>query len=63
MPAAAPQATSRRNCGAESLRQRPMKDAATAASCTSGPSRPMEPPDAMENIAAVLFTRLARTGS
>jgi len=27
-----------------------------------GPSRPIDPPDAIENIAAVLFTRLDFTG-
>ena len=62
MPAAAPQATRSRSCGPVNCRQRPRMDATTAASCTIGPSRPIEPPEPMENSAAVLFTRLARTG-
>ena len=32
------------------------------ASCTIGPSRPIEPPDPIEKIAAADFTRLARVG-
>ena len=62
MPEAAPQATSSRSCGAENRRQRPSHEAAMAESCTSGPSRPIELPEAMENIAAVLLTMVARTG-
>ena len=54
MPAAAPQATSKRNCCVENCRQRPTSDASNAASCTIGPSRPIEPPVAMVNNAEVL---------
>jgi hypothetical protein len=62
MPAAAPQATSNRSCGGEKFRQRPINDASIAASCTIGPSRPIDPPEPIENNAAALFTKLDRTG-
>lgn len=42
------------------LRQRPMREAIIEESWTSGPSRPMEAPEAMENIAERDFTRLER---
>lgn len=63
MPAAAPQATSRRSCGGEKRRQRPRNDANIAESCTIGPSRPIDPPEPIEKSAAVLFTKLARIGT
>ena len=63
MPAAAPHATINRNCGGVNCRQRPMNEASTAANWTIGPSRPIEPPDPIENRAAALFTRLARMGT
>ena len=62
MPAAAPHATSRRSCGGENFRQRPIPDASTAASDTIGPSRPIEPPDPMENNAAVDLTSVESFG-
>ena len=49
MPAVAPQATSRRNCRGGRIRKRPLNEDSIAASCTIGPSRPMEAPDPMEN--------------
>lgn len=42
-----------RSCGGVNCRHRPTSDASIAASCTIGPSRPIEPPDPMENSAAV----------
>ena len=60
MPAAAPQATSKRRRWVLIFPQRPTNEASTAESCTSGPSRPMEPPEAMENIAEAHFTKLER---
>ena len=39
---------------------RPASEASTAASWTSGPSRPMEPPEEMENAAEAHFTKLDR---
>ena len=34
-----------------------------AESCTNGPSRPIEPPEAMVNIAEAHFTKLSRPGT
>ena len=39
-----------------------MSDASTAAICTIGPSRPIDPPEPMENSAAALLIKLDRTG-
>ena len=63
MPAAAPQATSRRSFGGVNFRHRPSRDATSAASCTIGPSRPIEPPDPIEKSAAADLIRLARVGT
>ena len=63
MPPAAPQATSSRSRAVGSLIQRPTSDAMTAASCTRGPSRPMEPPDEIVNAAEAHFTKLDRAES
>ena len=60
MPPAAPHATSRRKREVLMCIQRPVNDASTAASCTSGPSRPMDPADAMVNIAEAHLTKLDR---
>ena len=47
MPAEAPQATSSRSRGTGAWVHWPIFEATAAASCTSGPSRPIEPPDPM----------------
>ena len=61
MPAAAPHATSKRSRGTGALVHWPIFEAAVAASCTSGPSRPIEPPEPMvknEDAACSSATRL-----
>src|SRR5690242_17661683 len=63
IPAAAPQATGSRSCGGVNFRQRPRREATTAAICTIGPSRPIDPPEPIEKTAAADFTRLARVGT
>jgi hypothetical protein len=63
MPAAAPQATSRRSRGGSKCTQRPISEAASAASCTIGPSRPIEPPLAIVNSEETLRHRLSLTGT
>ncbi|MCY1314394.1 hypothetical protein D9M70_650270 [compost metagenome] len=50
MPAVAPQATNSRKCLGGRTRYRPAKDDSIAASCTMGPSRPIEAPDPMEKM-------------
>ena len=60
MPAVAPQATSRRNCRGGRTRKRPLNEDSIAASCTMGPSRPMEAPDPMESSEDTLRARVWR---
>ena len=60
MPAAAPQPTSKRNRGVDHFCNRPASDAARDESCTSGPSRPIEPPEAIVKSADRHFVRLRR---
>src|SRR5215471_12836309 len=60
MPAAAPQPTSNRNRGAVHRCKRPASDATIAESWTSGPSRPMDPPEAIVKSAERDFTILWR---
>ena len=62
MPAAAPHATSRRSCCAGRRRHWPSTDAHRAASCTMGPSRPIEPPLTMLSSEAALRATLRTTG-
>src|ERR1700684_1148021 len=57
IPAAAPQATSRRRRGGSKWTQRPISDAHSAASCTIEPSRPIEPPLAIVNSDEMLRHR------
>ena len=56
----APHATSNRSRTVGILRILPTIDAIIAESCTSGPSRPMDAPEAMEKSALADFTRLMR---
>ena len=58
MPAAAPHATNSLNRGLATCRMRPIAEANIAASCTSGPSRPIEPPEEIENKAERDLRRL-----
>ena len=64
IPAAAPHATSRRNCstdtGVQRPNTRPSNEPHIAASCTIGPSRPMDAPLATEHSDDALRTRLCR---
>ena len=60
MPAAAPQPTSNRNRGTVQPCRRPMIDATNEESWTSGPSRPIDPPEAMVNRAESDLTKLRR---
>ena len=50
MPEAAAQATTRRRRGAERWKKRPRAEPATAAACTSGPSRPMDAPEPVVEV-------------
>src|SRR6202042_1398596 len=63
IPAAAPHATSRRSRGGAKCTTRPISDAASAASCTIGPSRPIEPPLAIVNSDDTERHRLKCTGT
>lgn len=63
IPAAAPHATSRRSRGGSKCAKRPTSDAASAASCTIGPSRPIEPPLPIVSSDDALRQRLCRTGT
>ena len=63
MPAAAPQATSRRSRGGSKRARRPPSEAASAASCTIGPSRPIEPPLPIVSSEEALRQRLCLTGT
>src|SRR5580692_1344351 len=63
IPAAAPQATSTRSRDGSKCTQRPISDAASAASCTIGPSRPIEPPLAIVNSDDTLRHKLILTGT
>src|SRR5207249_3797473 len=58
IPAAAPQATNRRSRGGLNNVMRPSTDAAIAASCTIDPSRPIDPPETMEQSEEALRARL-----
>ncbi len=60
IPAAAPHATISRRRGEGHFRKRPTSDAIRAESCTIGPSRPIEPPEAIEKAAEKHRTRLER---
>lgn len=63
MPAAAPHATSKRSRGGSKWTQRPISEAASAASWTIGPSRPIEPPLEIVNSDERLRHRLSFTGT
>src|ERR1700685_2578054 len=63
IPAAAPQATSRRKRDGSKCTQRPISDAASADSCTIGPSRPIEPPLAIVNSDETLRQKESCTGT
>ena len=60
IPAAAPQPTSKRSRGVDHCCKRPNEEAITDESCTSGPSRPIDPPEAMLNSAESDFARVRR---
>jgi len=60
MPAAAPQATNRRRLGMGALPSNAIFDPISAASCTIGPSRPIEPPDAMVSSEEMLRMSVGR---
>src|SRR5437763_17157047 len=57
MPAAPPQATMSRRRGVVNFALRPTSEASHAPSCDIEPSRPMEPPDAIERSDEMLFTK------
>ena len=61
MPAAAPQATSKRSRAGETFAVRPSSEPSIEASCTIGPSRPIEPPEEIVTSDERLFTTVART--
>jgi len=61
MPAAAPQATSRRSRAGENFPTRPSSEPSMEASCTMDPSRPIEPPEEMVTSEERLFHDVART--
>ncbi len=63
MPEAAAQATTRRRRGAERWKKRPRAEPATAAACTSGPSRPMDAPEPTEKTADRERRRLGLGGT
>ncbi len=62
IPAAAPHATRVRICSGEIVRKRPTKEAQRAASCTMGPSCPIEEPVAIEHSEDELRASVCRTG-
>src|SRR5215475_4664521 len=63
IPAAAPHATSSLRRGGSKCTTRPISDAHSAASCTIGPSRPIEPPLEIVNSDDTLRHKLTRTGT
>ena len=62
IPAAAPQATSRRSWAGPKRAMRPASEAHIAARWTIEPSRPIDPPEATENSDEALRASAWRTG-
>ena len=60
MPAAPPQATISRRRGGGARASNPRREPSIAASCTIGPSRPIDPPEAMLNNEDTEFITVAR---
>src|ERR1700746_175109 len=60
IPAAPPQATISRNRGIGARASNPSFEPSIADSCTMGPSRPMDPPEAIDRSDERLFARVDR---
>ena len=60
MPAAAPQATSSRRLGTGALPRIATLEPISADSCTMGPSRPIDPPDAIVRSEETLRINVGR---
>src|SRR5579863_4603050 len=61
IPPAAPHATSRRSLAGEHFADLPRTEPSIEASCTIGPSRPIDPPEEIVTSEEILLISVART--